>query len=108
MGMKNFFFYGITHLIKWKSSDNYAEKFALQILLPFPCNLMDNFDWDFFLFFHRFFRGILFSMEFSPEFYGKCTDFLMASSGYFISYQGGQKGWIAWADRMGGQEGRME
>jgi hypothetical protein len=58
MGMKNFFLHGITHVIKQKSSDNYAEKFALQILLSFLYNLMDNF--DFFLFFHKIFHSIFF------------------------------------------------
>jgi hypothetical protein len=53
-GHKNFFLYGITHVIKRKSFDNYAEKFALQILLSFLCNLMDNLDWVFFLFFTDF------------------------------------------------------
>jgi hypothetical protein len=74
MGIENFFLYGNTHVIKRKSSDNYAEKFALLMLLYFPCNLMDNFYYDFFLFFHGFFRSIFSSTEFSPAFYGKCLN----------------------------------
>jgi hypothetical protein len=73
-GHGKLFLYGITHVMKWKSSEKYVEKVALQILLSFPCNLMDNFDWDFFLYFHRFFHRIFFSMEFSMAFYGKCTN----------------------------------
>jgi hypothetical protein len=72
--MTNFFLYVITHVIKRKSSDNNAEKFALQILLSFPSDLMDNIDWDFFLFFGGFFQSIFFSTEFSAAFYGKCTN----------------------------------
>jgi hypothetical protein len=43
-GMKICNLYLITRVINWRSSDNYAEKFALLIILNFPCNLMDNFD----------------------------------------------------------------
>jgi hypothetical protein len=65
--MKNFFLYGITHVIKQKSSDNYAEKVTLQISLSFPCNLMDNFE-------RNFLRHFTESAQISP----------MASTGYFI------------------------
>jgi hypothetical protein len=63
--MKNFFLHRTMHVIKQKSSDNFAEKFTLQLILSFLCNLMDNFDWDIFLFFHMFFHVSFFSMDFS-------------------------------------------